>query len=190
MKMRWAIRVLIISAVLMGTGCSTRQPIRDHETEYIEPPAEKPVAIPVEQPDVIPAEKPANEGMTAGPATPAPKTETLSPFSFTIDSPSLMDRILSRVDQKKLKKYEGSYTMDQLRSNEDPSYNVPFDSTWLPESLQLPHTRILVKYNPATGTYELVGGDLKLPAKDLSLSYEKDPSGEENQTFLIWKKDF
>ena len=178
--------MLVISAVLTGTGCSSREAIRNHEPEHIEPPVEKPAAIPAEQPDAIPAEKPANAVMP----TMKSKPETHSPFSITIDSPSLMDRLLSQMDQEKLKKYEGSYTMDQLRSNEDPAYNVPLDSTWLPDNLQLPHTRLVVNYNPESGSYELVGGDLKLPAKDLSLSYEKDSSGEENKTYLIWKKQF
>jgi hypothetical protein len=190
MKRKRVIRILIISAVLMGVGCSTRQSIRDHQPELIDPFIEKPDEIPPENPDMSPDKKAENAEMPTGPAKPAPKTESFSQFSVTIDSPSIMDRILGRVDQNKLKKFEGSYTIDQLRSNEDPAYNVPIDSTWLPESLPLPQTRVLVKYNPVTGTYELVGGDLKLPAKDLSLSYEKDPSSEENQTYLIWKKEF
>jgi len=179
MKKKRIIPLLTASTALLLAGCTTRQePVQYSEIMYADAPSDEPASKTVGHTKPEPVEE-KRKGAATSPE-----------FCITTDPPSLTERLLSRVDQEKLKKYEGSYTISELRADEDPAYTVPLYSAWLPERLGLPQTRLRVKYKPETGSYELIGGDLQLPAEAWSLSYEKDSLSEENQTYLIWKKEF
>ena len=98
--------------------------------------------------------------------------------------------LLEQLDPELFRKYEGSYTFNELRARnaaETPSVSV--NSSWVFGG-SAPQAGLTVQRNPLTGQYEVSGGELFLPNSGMGLSYEKDAESGETRTYLNLKKEF
>jgi len=94
-----------------------------------------------------------------------------------------------KIDPQKLRKYEGSYTAEEIRSGSGGSESLPLNSQWLYKGSNRPQVQMKIGKNPVTGLYEPVGGEVALPL-GVGMSYEEDAQTGEQKTFLKLKKDF
>lgn len=102
---------------------------------------------------------------------------------------SFTESLLSAINPESLKKYEGSYSGKELRSgNDDPSV-YKLKSSWVTGS-NAPSVGIHIERNPATGQYEVSGGELYLPKSGFGFGYNENRTSGESQTFLNWKREF
>lgn len=102
---------------------------------------------------------------------------------------SLGDSLLTMLNPESLKKYEGSYTTDDLKNGDDSSSEIKLKSSWITGS-SIPAIALLVGQNPASGKYEINGGEVYLPSRGIGLSFEEDQNTGESQTFLNMKRTF
>ena len=164
MKRLWIIPLLVIPAIVLL--------VRWHpQTALRMPPAETP-----ESPPAIPAR----------PQVRLPEPARLPDF----EQRTFADRFSSMLAPESLKKYEGSYTIDDLISGRDTAPAVRLDSSWFIGGSNTPTTNIRVRKNPGTGQYEWVGGEVFLPGPGVGVRYEKDGESGETRTFLHIKKSF
>lgn len=104
---------------------------------------------------------------------------------------SFTDYLFSMINPEALQKYEGSYTAGEFKAQQEdqiPEYSL--SSSWVLHNKQLPKAGITVSRNPATGRYEVSGGEVFLQEQGVGVSYEKDETTGETQTFLNFKRDF
>jgi hypothetical protein len=108
----------------------------------------------------------------------------------TFKKQTLYDRVGGLITPEQLSKYEGSHTWDELRADPDHPRSIHLNSAWVVRGSNMPHAGIRVQKNPATGQYEISGGELNMPDDGLGMSYEKDSESGETRTFLNMKKKF
>jgi hypothetical protein len=102
---------------------------------------------------------------------------------------SFSETLLSMIDPEVLEKYEGSYTTDELREGNDAPPTYKLKSSWLTGS-DAPSVGIHIERNPATGNYEVSGGEIFLPGSGVGMSFDDDRESGESKTFLNWKREF
>jgi hypothetical protein len=102
---------------------------------------------------------------------------------------SFADTLISMIDPELLKKYEGSYTDEELRERGDEPTVYNLRTSWFTVS-EAPSVGIHVILNPITGQYEIRGGDLYLPKSGFGMSYDENKTTGESETFFNWKREF
>ncbi len=139
---------------------------------------------------------------TAARSAPLPEIKTnLLAYTFSLPEEDLeeplyvhhsfMDHLFDLVQPEALEKYEGSYsTHDLLHQNPDKSKSFGLKSSWIVGHSSLPEAGIHVARNPATGKYEVDGGEIFLPTPGIGVSYEMNERTGEKKTFLNWKNTF
>lgn len=174
MKMRWTIA---ISAILSGVAILIMRIGPEPEAEHQPPEAGESSAKP--DPPPLPA---------ANPLLYSPPGETSS-FPVRYTENGMIERLMFNVNPEKLRKLEGSYSADELKSGAGV-YTVPFSSSWILRGTNMPEASFRIELNPESGTYELRGGEISLPQSSFGIFFEKEPETEETRTFLNWEKDF
>ncbi|MDH3981441.1 MAG: hypothetical protein OES84_00910, partial [Kiritimatiellaceae bacterium] len=102
---------------------------------------------------------------------------------------SYTESLLSMIDAESLKKYEGSYSLEDLQNQESGSSLLNLNSSWITGG-DIPQVGVHVARNPITGNYEVSGGELFLPNPGMGVSYERIEESGETRTFLNWKREF
>ena len=102
-------------------------------------------------------------------------------------SSGLYDYLFSLVDPESLKRFQGSYSMEDLSSG-TPSYSL--SSQWFLDRPFLPRVRVSVRKNEESGDYELGGLQVQLPNSPLNVSYEHDADSDEQKALLQLRFSF
>ncbi len=123
------------------------------------------------------------------PATPLAVNVLSNPSAPFQKRPSHLDVIEASFNPTFLQKYEGSYTVDEFRS-QNTHTGFSLNSSWLLWNSSLPQMKVTLRKNFASGEYELVGGKLFLPTKGMGISYEDDKDTGESRAYFDVKKDF
>jgi hypothetical protein len=103
---------------------------------------------------------------------------------------SFSERLFSKLPSDALKKYEGSFTLDELRNKDGQAPSLNLKSSWLQGNRRIPEASVRVGFDPATGSYNVRGGGITDPKSNVGISFEKDGDAGESRTFLNWKKEF
>jgi hypothetical protein len=88
-----------------------------------------------------------------------------------------------------LKKHEGSYTLEDLMTQEDEPWEIPLNSGWFFGGSNSPQLNLRLQRNLDTGQLEIQGGELYLPKKNFGISHEQDDIKDETRTFFNLKRD-
>ncbi len=192
MKRLWIILILsILLALLFAVDSGRREPASPAQEELIEQEVLKeqqvqdttpPKSIPfVFTPPLKPATQPVAK----------PDTGPVYPGLPVAEDKSLFGLVTSVVDTNLLKRYEGSYSLDELGEGRgDGSVAVNIRSSWFLGSSNAPQAGLRVRLNPLTGQHEIVGGEIYLPGKGIGVSSELDEGSGEARTFLNLQKKF
>ena len=167
MRKQWFILFFVILAVLVLVRLFPR-------TASVESYTSSPEAIdlPVIQSNLT--------AYTYSPSNERP-TSVIEPSSFT-------DRLFRKINPAWLEKYEGSHTLDEIKSAEGSS-TLNINSSWLLRNSNAPRAGVLFQKD-STDTYRMSGGELYLPESGMGISYEKDAETGETKTSLHLKKEF
>ncbi len=105
------------------------------------------------------------------------------------DKPSLLETLGGKFNPEFLEKYEGSYTLGELRDGSGSSgFNL--NSSWFIWNKNIPQAGAKIRKNLATGKYELIGARVALPKGGLGVSYEDDKETGDSRAYLDVKRDF
>jgi hypothetical protein len=99
------------------------------------------------------------------------------------------NRLTDLLTPEYLQRYEGSYTLDELRDMQDRPRSFKLNSAWLIGTSNIPQAGVRLQEDPDTGNYKVRGGEVNLPS-GMGVSYEKDSDSGETRTFLNIKKQF
>jgi hypothetical protein len=89
-----------------------------------------------------------------------------------------------------LKKYEGSYTLEDLMTQESDPWAIPLNSGWFIGGSNSPQLNLRLQRNLYTGQLEIQRTELYLPKKNFGISHEQDDRRDESRTFINLKRDF
>lgn len=152
MKLHWT----ALLAEVLFTGCDTRE-----QSESVQPLETNAPASPHKDSDL---KKEIDFAYGVMPANNPLSAENLPIYSknkIVYEHHSFADYLFSMLNPEALEKYEGSYTAGEIRERHEaeiPKYSL--SSSWLLHNKKLPKTDITVARNPATGRYEVSGGEV------------------------------
>jgi hypothetical protein len=117
----------------------------------------------------------------------SPSNQTVP--SFLEESPS-DDFAAITQHSEWLKKYEGSYTLEDLMTQESDPWAIPLNSGWFIGGSNSPQLNLRLQRNLYTGQLEIQRTELYLPKKNFGISHEQDDRRDESRTFINLKRDF
>ena len=89
-----------------------------------------------------------------------------------------------------LKKYEGSYSFDDLQSGEGEPLSFLLQSAWITKGTNTPQISVRMRKSQKSGQFEIEGTELYLPKTGFGISYEQDEEADDTKAFLNVKKQF
>ena len=112
-----------------------------------------------------------------------------SHFTWGASTASLSGAPVNTNNYNFLRRFEGSYSWDEMQSGETEPLSFMLQSSWLTTGTNTPEVGIRMRKSHKSGEVEFGGTELYLPRTGFGVSYEQDES-EDTKTYLNIKRQF